>query len=476
LVAVDDHNKKQKNMEVFFMRRRTYLRLKYRESPLKWKILIGTALLAVLLLAIIVFADLPDPQTVIKQQMSDTYTKYFFTRDECRYIFPEGSCVVDDKYCDKNSYDYQVIELEPHTDYCHTGTIVYTDDTNHKPEIVAKPTDGECEFVVNEGETVRLKPEGYDPDPDVGPAGKLIWTFYKPFDKKGVWETQKGDAGKLWSKIKLSDGELYDEREFCIEVLKTNNPPVLSGLQDMKANEGETIEIKPRCTDPDGDEVTITISGFMTDGTKELDYEDAGEHEVTVTCTDPDGDKDTETITITVADVNRPPRLEVPEEVVVDEGETARIVAKASDPDGDKVTITFDRPFAEDGTWKTEKGDAGTYEVKVTATDGDKQVTKTVKVIVNKVNTAPSISGLRDITVYEGETIVLKPRITDPDGDKVTVKYEGWMTEDTKQTDYDDAGEYDVKITVSDGTDTAEEAIHITVLNRNRPPVITKLQ
>ncbi len=459
------------------LRRRTYLRLKYRENPLKWKILIGVGLLGILLLAFMVFAQLPPSQTAVKQSASDTYTKWYFSRGECRYIFPEGSCVVEDRYCDRNSYDYQVIELEPYTQYCQEGTIVYNEpEANKQPKIVTRAKPGECEFVVNEGETVRLAPEGYDPDPDIGPAGRLIWTFYEPFSSSGVWRTVKGDAGKTWSKVKLSDGELYDEREFCVEVLKTNSPPVLSGLRDVTAKEGDRIKISPRCTDPDGDKVTITISGWMTSDVKTADYDDAGTHEVTVTCTDPDGEKDTETITVSVSDVNRPPTLDVPDRVVVDEGDTARIVARASDPDGDDVEVVFDRPFAADGTWRTKRGDAGTYTVKVSANDGDKQVTKTVTVIVNKVNSKPTISGMRDVTVYEGERITLRPRIADPDGDKVTVRYTGWMTSDTKQTDYDDAGEYDVTITVSDGTESVKEDVHITVLNRNRPPVITQLQ
>jgi len=459
------------------MRRKTYLRLKYRESPHKWKVLLGSGVLAVLLLAIVVFAQLPPPQTTVKQEVSETYTKWYFTRDECRYIFPEGSCVVEDKYCDQSSYDYQVIDLEPHTRYCQEGTIVYNEpEANNAPKIVPRPKNGKCEIVVDEEELVRLAPEGYDPDPEVGPAGKLIWTFFKPFSSKGIWQTKKGDAGITNSKVKLSDGELTDERDFCVEVIRTNEAPKLTGLRDLTVNEGETVKITPRCTDPDGDKVVITISGWMNDDTKKTSFTDAGEHKVTVTCTDPDREKDTETITVTVRDVNRPPTLDVPETVTVDEGKTARIVARTSDPDGDKVTVVFDKPFATDGTWKTKKGDAGTISVKVTANDGDKQVTKTVRVIVNKVNTAPTISSLRDVTVYEGETVQLKPRITDPDGDKLTVKYSGWMTSDTKRTGYDDAGEYDVKITVKDGTETVVEDVHVTVLNRNRPPVITNLQ
>jgi hypothetical protein len=457
---------------------RTYLKLKYRNAPLKWKILVGAGVFALLLFGLLaIAAELGETQTYIKQQESDTYTKYFFTRHECRYIFPAGSCVVDDKYCDLNSYDYQVISLEPYEKYCHKGTIVYNVKANNTAPKIEKPKEGECDFVVDEGDVVRLVPEGYDPDTPVGPAGKLIWTFYEPFDENGVWQTKKGDAGTKWSMVKLSDGELYDEREFCVEVIKTNSAPVLSGLQDISAKEGDKLTLKPVCTDPDGDEVTITISGFMTSEEKTLTYDDAGEHEVTVTCTDPEGEKDTKKITIVVANVNRPPTLDVPESVTVDEGKTARIIAKASDPDGDEVSIVYDDPFAADGTWKTKRGDAGGYDINVTATDGDKSTTKTVGVIVNKVNSAPAIAAMSDLTVYEGDTITLKPKITDIDGDETTVAYSGWMDSATKETGYDDAGEYDVRITATDPSGAvATEDVHITVLNRNRPPVITKLK
>jgi hypothetical protein len=457
---------------------RTYLRLKYRAAPFKWKILIGAGMLALMLFGLLVIAaELGQPQTYVKQQSSDTYTKYFFTRHECRYIFPLGSCVVDDKYCDLNSYDYQVISLEPYSKYCHQGTIVYSTKADNVAPKIEMAKDGECEFTVNEGEAVRLVPEGYDPDTPVGPAGKLIWTFYEPFDKNGVWQTKKGDAGRKFSMVKLSDGELYDEREFCVDVIKTNSAPVLSGLKDIAAKEGDKIKLTPVCTDPDGDKVVVTISGFMTSEEKTLSYDDAGEHEVTVTCTDPEGEKDTKKIMVVVANVNRPPTLEVPESVTVDEGKTARIVAKASDPDGDQVSVVFDGPFAADGTWKTKRGDAGEYDVKVTATDGEKSTSKSVHVIVNKVNSAPAITAMSDLTVYEGDTITLKPKIADADGDKLTVAYSGWMNSATKETGYDDAGEYDVKITATDPSGaTAAEDVHITVINRNRPPVITKLK
>ncbi|NQU78493.1 Ig-like domain-containing protein [Candidatus Woesearchaeota archaeon] len=457
--------------------KRTYLRLRRHNVFMKWKFIAVVSIFALLLLAVFVIGELNEPQTFEKQKDSDTYTKYFFSRDECRYIFPEGSCVVEDEYCNLNSYDYKVLELEPHTDYCFKGTIVYNAPVeNSEPRIVQQQKAGECLFEVSEGDSVRLNPDGYDPDPDVGPAGKLIWTFFKPFDTSGIWRTVKGDAGRTVSKVRLSDGELFDEEEFCVDVAVSNHPPTLSGLRDVSASEGDKVTITPRCTDPDGDKVTIKISGFMTAGQKELDYDDAGKHEVTVTCEDPDGEKDVEKLNVVVADVNRPPTLDVPDTVTVDEGKIAEIKAETSDPDGDKVTVIFDDPFSQVGTWRTVKGDAGSYRVTVRATDGSKQVTKTVRVVVNKVNSKPSVSGLRDVTVYEGDKIVLRPRIRDSDGDKVSIKYSGWMTSDTKQTGYDDAGEYDVALTVSDGTEEVKNTVHVVVLNRNRAPVITDLK
>ncbi|HII71474.1 TPA: hypothetical protein HA265_01840, partial [Candidatus Woesearchaeota archaeon] len=245
---------------------------------------------------------------------------------------------------------------------------------------------------------------------------------------------------------------------------------------DINAKEGDTVKFTPVCTDPDGDKVTMKITGYMTTDSKNLGYDDEGQHQVTVTCTDTEGASDTEDFMVNVADLNRPPTLDVPEVVTVKEGETAHIAAEASDPDGDKVTISFEEPFDTAGNWKTKKGDAGTYTISVTASDGAKQVTKPVKVVVQKVNNAPSLQSIRDITVHEGETINLNPRATDADGDKVTYQYSGWMSGPTKTTGYDDAGEYDTTVTATDGSDSDTIQVHITVLNTNRPPVITKIQ
>ena len=449
------------------------LRLRHKRKKFRNTILISVAFAITLFLAFAVFAELPKSKTVVLQENFETYTKWYFSRGECRYIFPEGSCQVVEKNCDKNTYDYIATKLDVKID-CITGTVVY--NTNNQPVIKGyTKTDSGCEFKVTEGETVSLKPSGFDPDPEIGPAGKLIWTFYKPFNVAGKWLTKKGDAGVTKSKLKLSDGELSDEIIFCVDVEKSNSAPVLSEIKDMKIKEGETIKLSPKCIDPDGDKVTIKISGYMTTTTKAVSYTDSGDKSVVVTCSDPDGEYDTESFKLTVEDINRAPLIAA-SNVVVEEEKTATIIAKGTDLDGDKVTLTYSQPFDSTGKWKTRFGDAGVHDAYVIASDGKTKSTKKITVTVKRINKAPTIGKINDVTVTEGDTVTVTPNVKDANGDKVTLKWSGWMNSNTKKTGYSDAGVYAVTLSASDGKSETKQTFKVTVLNKNRPPVITKIK
>ena len=60
---------------------------------------------------------------------------------------------------------------------------------------------------------------------------------------------------------------------------------------------------------------------------------------------------------------------------------------------------------------------------------------------------------------------------TDADEDVLTVTFSGWMTSNTYQTTYDDAGEHIVTVTVTDGIEEVSQDITVTVNNVNRAPV-----
>ncbi len=146
---------------------------------------------------------------------------------------------------------------------------------------------------------------------------------------------------------------------------------------------------------------------------------------------------------------------------------------KATDPDGNKISFVFSKPLNASGEWQTKSGDAGTYDAEISINDGSLSAVKKVRIIVVESNQAPLIMIPAEITVNEGETVELNPAVTDSDDDNVAVTYDGWMTSKSKQTGFEDAGTYSVKITANDGMHNSTAEVKIIVNNFNRPPVFT---
>ncbi len=317
-----------------------------------------------------------------------------------------------------------------------------------------------------EGDVVQIRRDAaVDPD-----GGELRYTYSAPLNAQGRWETRVGDAGIYELTITASDGRLISTRTVVVEVLPLNLPPVIENFVDITVNEGETIRLNPTVTDPDGDDVTLTYSGFMTSDTRQTSYDDAGVYEVTLTADDGTA-QTTQTITVTVLNVNRAPVITQLQATDVVEGELAIVSIVAEDPDGDQLTYTYGEPFNAEGTWRTSVGDAGDYSIPVTVSDGEDSVTQTVSFTVTPANNPPVIENFGDITVNEGETIVFNPTVTDPDGDEVSYFYSGYMTSNTRETTYGDAGEYRVTLTATDGVASTTQTVSVTVIKVNRPPV-----
>jgi len=322
---------------------------------------------------------------------------------------------------------------------------------------------------VTEGDLVSF-PNLKAVDPDGDP---ITYTFTSPLDATGRWQTKEGDAGERIVTITASDGKNEVSQQVKIIVEAKNKAPTitLSSPKEITVQEGDTVKIEATAVDPDQDPVTLTFSGWMETPERKTTYDDAGTHTVTLTASD--GTKEAaEEVTVIVENVNRAPEIGELVDLKVTEGDEIKVDTEATDPDGDEVTVTFSAPLGEqDGKWTTKQGDAGTYEVEVTATDGTKETKETFKITVKSLNKAPEISlASTTINVEEGETVILDADITDPENDELTITYSGWMTSDSYQTDYDDAGTHTVTITVTDGINTVEEEVTIIVEDKNRPP------
>ncbi len=158
------------------------------------------------------------------------------------------------------------------------------------------------------------------------------------------------------------------------------------------------------------------------------------------------------------------------------EGDLVKITPVATNQANSQVTYTYTQPLDANGEWQTGLGDAGTYLVTVTASNGLTTTSKELRIIVTSANTPPVISGVQNITVKEGDMVSFDPQVTDADGDTVSVSYSGWMNSSTYQTNYNDAGVHAVTISANDGKTTVYKTVTVTVLNTDRAPVLSELQ
>lgn len=142
------------------------------------------------------------------------------------------------------------------------------------------------------------------------------------------------------------------------------------------------------------------------------------------------------------------------------------------DPDGDEISLVFSEPLNEDGVWQTETGNAGEYTIVAKASDGISEIEEYIKLIIVKKNNAPTLTIADEITAMEGESVNIEVSAEDEEGDEIAVTFSGWITSENYTTTYDDAGEYTVTVTASDGVNEVSKDISIIIANVNRAPVL----
>jgi hypothetical protein len=168
---------------------------------------------------------------------------------------------------------------------------------------------------------------------------------------------------------------------------------------------------------------------------------------------------------------------DVVEKRVFREGDLIKFDPLGIDPDGDIITYAYSLPLNKDGTWQTNIGDEGTYLVTITASDGKVEVEKKVLILILSANRAPTLDNIEDMTVMEGDVIILKPKVFDYNADEVTILYsKPFDAQGQWQTGYEDSGTYVSKVSASDAETTVEKQITIIVKNRNRAPILNDIE
>jgi hypothetical protein len=219
---------------------------------------------------------------------------------------------------------------------------------------------------------------------------------------------------------------------------------------------------------------------------------------LTLTASDAEFDID-QNITVTVNHANRPPQwTDIPGSVATDENQELGFTVTATDPDGDDLTViasSDDLPagweFTDNGdgmgsfTWTPGYDEAGVYELDVTVSDAEYDVTETVSITVGDINRTPIWVDIpANVAVDEAQNLEFEVQASDPDADDLTIQAVsgdlpgGWgFTDNGDGTGtfnwtpgYDDAGEYTLTVTASDGNFNISSNINITVNQVNRAP------
>jgi len=215
--------------------------------------------------------------------------------------------------------------------------------------------------------------------------------------------------------------------------LIVNDPPVLTPIGDKTVYEGSLLEFTVSAYDPDNDTLSFTAGNLPRGAsfdpeTRKFswtpDYEQAGSYKVHFEVSD-GYYNDSEDITITVINVNRPPKITyfVPENgSVFNESDVITIKVIASDPDNDNiyyeikidnVTVSTNSSY----TWETNYSSAGEYKITACVSDGYAEVSETHTIIINNVVPRWDVNedcvvDIRDLTIigqHFGEEFISPP-------------------------------------------------------------------
>lgn len=356
-------------------------------------------------------------------------------------------------------------------------------------------------------------PEGSDPDKE--DAGKLTYAAanlpegaeFNPETRTFTWTPTYDQSGTYEIQFSCSDGEFTVEQPMNLTVNHINRPPEIKAVTDQTVDENKQFTLKFDFSDPDKeDQGKLVLETANLPGTAVVDpqtgvfswtptYDDAGVYQnITISVTDPAGLKAEQGFTLTVNNINRAPELQPVQKITSSENQAIMQTFTATDPDKeDEGKLVYSCDNLPDGavldaqtgsfTWTPTFLQAGNYTVKVKVTDSGGLSAETETVVeVTNVNRLPVIDPVEDKKVNENESISFTLTAKDEDTDDNMVfsidnlPTGATLDENTGVFDwkpsYDQAGEYSLTASVSDGTANNKTTFLIQVNNVNRAPLI----
>ncbi len=259
----------------------------------------------------------------------------------------------------------------------------------------------------------------------------VVWTL----QKEGSTASYQGTLGNEGGKIAVSDigeftltasvtdsaGRVASHSESITVTNTAPNAPVVEAVPTRTAKDGKfLVNITASADDPDGDAVTLEYADTTADS-----YYTLGTHTIRVRAKDIAGayspwTEKTFTITSSAPVVTL---TATPTRTAKDGKFLVNISAAASDADGDTTTLEWENKAADNYYA------VGTHTIRVRAKDAtglySEWVSKTFT-ITNSAPTAPVITRTPSgNSVPPGTPVTIKATSSDPDGDDITLVWEG---------------------------------------------------
>ncbi|MBR9677440.1 hypothetical protein GOV04_04825 [Candidatus Woesearchaeota archaeon] len=398
-------------------------------------------------------------------------------------------------YQSAGRYDFNITVTDGDVESI-VNVVVLVNNVDRSPTITEfSPT--QENVIVKELESIEFGAQAQDPDFDDVLQFEWFLDDLKVADGQSyTYEPDYESQGDHIVKIVVTGAQLSASQSWSVETLQKNRLPIFEPVAQLVVYEGQTLTFERSAIDPDRDRLFYQFSEpFDKFGVWTATFDDASFYAAQVSVTD-GFEIITREFIIEVVDVNRLPVFDGLQEVYnLQERSKWSIPVNFSDGDGDDVIISIEGlpagSFFDDGIleWTPNyevvqqntalerlKGNTRTIEIVFVADDGIDVVRQPVKLIVADKNRAPIIEYINEIVVSEGETIVLNPVAIDHDGQPLKYYYSGFMDSNTKELTFDDAGEYIVKVLVSDGVNSDTITVDVTVLNTNRAPTIKSVR
>ena len=330
-------------------------------------------------------------------------------------------------------------------------------------------------FTVKETDFVRIAPEAVDLDGD-----KINYSYSAPLDERGEWQTDYNDAGEYNIDITASDGKEETSRTVKIIVNNKNQPPEITEKK-ITIKETQLVDLKSIISDPDQDALSYTFyEPFDSNGLWQTNYGDSGNFIALFAVNDGEFNIDGR-VEIEIININQPPEIidtfSSQTAITTNEGEKFEFSISAEDSDDDELTYQWNLDNEtvsreRDGEYYFGFSSSGKHILTVIVNDGKITSSKEWTIKVENTNLPPEIEHL-PVTVNEGEKVVLDFPEQDSDGEELTYSFDEPLDSNGEwQTGYDDAGNYKIEVTASDGEFETETTVELTVLDVDRAPVI----